>query len=71
MKYSRSGAAVNRLPTLEEQQMRRYIRTVSSLLQGVILSVAAFDLKPLRRSLMLIRLHAAFGLVEVEAAQSE
>jgi hypothetical protein len=51
--------------------MKRNIQTASSLLQGVIQSIATLDLKPLRRSLMLIRLHAAFGLVEVEAAQNE
>lgn len=51
--------------------MKRNIRTASSLLQGVILSLASLDLNPLRRSLKLIRLRATFGLVEVETAPNE
>lgn len=42
--------------------MKLNIQTASSLLQGVIQSIATLDLKPFRRSLMLIRLHAVFRI---------
>jgi hypothetical protein len=51
--------------------MKRNIQTASSLLRGVLQSIATFDPGPFRRSLMLVRLHAAFGLVEIEAVQNE